>query len=138
MRLPIDVPAMRAQAKDWYRQVWTQRVDVARPVGGQTFDPNTGTYSSGSTTVATGMACSLSSTSVPATRDVAGDPATLTRLELKHDPAFRLQVDDAVTFTVHDDAELVGDTFHVIGVGEAYEHVYGLVFVQRTEPDSGG
>ena len=131
-------PGLREHATSRFLAAWTQRADVSRPTGGPTFDPNTGTYSTGTTLVATGMLCSLSSTSVPTTRDVAGDPATLTRLVLKHDPAFRLQVDDAVTFTVHDDAELVGDTFHVIGVGEAYEHVYGLVLLQRTEPDSGG
>jgi len=131
-------PGLREHATSRFLAAWTQRADVARPTGGPTFDPNTGTYSTGTTLVATGMLCSLSSTAVPSNRDIAGDPATLTRLELRHDPAVRLQVDDEITFTAHPDAELVGDTVHVIGVGEPYDHVYGMAFVQRTEPDSGG
>jgi len=58
-------------------------------------------------------------------------------LEFRHDPAWRLQVDDRVTFTVHADETLVGTSFYVVGVSEPYEHVYGMVYLQRTEPDSG-
>jgi len=136
-RVPIDVPALRRRAQSWYLQVWTQRVDVTRPGGEPTFDGGTGLYADNATTVVRGMAGSLSSVGVPEQRDVAGDGVVLTRLEFRHDPAWRLRVDDRVTFTVHDDETLVGTSFYVVGVSEPYEHVYGMVYLQRTEPDSG-
>lgn len=132
-----DIVALRSQAQSRFRSVWTQAATVTRPDGVPVFDPGTGTYTDATSTVATGMACSLSTESVPDTREVAGDPAVLTRLELRHDPDVTLKVDDRVTFTTHDDAGLVGQTVYVVGVGAVYEHVYGLVYVQRTEPDSG-
>lgn len=132
-----DIAALRANAQQRFRDVWTQEADVTRPVGVPTFDPNTGTYTDATTSVATAMRCALTTESVPETRDVAGDPTVLTRLVLRYDAAVRLKVDDRVVFTVHDDASVVGTTFHVIGVAEAYEHIFGLAYLQRSEPDSG-
>lgn len=131
----MSVARARANAQRRFLSTWTQRATVTRPDGTPTFDPDTGTYTDATSTVATGMACSLTSESVPAQVDVAGDPSVLTRLELRHDPDVALKVDDRVTFTTHD--SLSGDTFYVVGVGEAYENIYGVAFVQRTEPDSG-
>ena len=132
-----NITRLREQAQRRFLEIWTQRATVTRPDGTPQFDAGTGTYTDTTTTVATGMVCSLQSESVPETVDVAGDPQVQTRLELKHDPSVTLKVDDRVTFTTHDNGDLVGDTFYVVGVGEAYEHVYGVAFVQRAEPDSG-
>lgn len=133
----MSVARLREHAQARFKDVWTQTADVVRPDGVPTFDGDTGTYTDTTTSVASDMACSLTSDFSPSPVNVAGDPQVQTRLELRHDPLVTLQVDDRVTFTAHDNTDLVGATFHVVGVGEAYEHVYGLAFVQRTETDSG-
>lgn len=133
----MNISRLREQAQQRFLDVWTERATVTRPDGVPTFDPDTGTYTDSTSSVATGMACALQSQSIPETVDVAGDPQTRTRLELWHDPSVTLQVDDRVTFTTHDNADLVGVTFYVVGVAAPYENVYGLAYLQRTSPDSG-